>query len=118
VNRKILVVEDEKLLNDTISTFLTYSNYDVVSAYDGISAVEMAKQHNPDLILLDVMLPCMLGYDVAKAIRKFSSVPILFLTSIEDKESKQKAFEAGATDYLSKSIDLSVLVEKINQILK
>lgn len=117
MNRKILVIEDEKLLNDTISSFLTYSDFDVVSAYDGKSAISKAKECKPDLILLDVMLPGIYGYDIAKEIRKFSEVPIVFLTSVEDQESKDKAFKSGATDYLSKSIDLEILVEKINKIL-
>jgi len=117
LNRKILVIEDEKLLNDSISSFLSYSDFDVVSVYDGKKAVREAKTHKPDLILLDVMLPGIYGYEIAKEIRKFSEVPIVFLTSVEDTESRNKAFNSGATEYLSKSIDLNVLLKKINKIL-
>ena len=114
---RILIVEDEKLLNETISVFLSYHDFEVVSAYDGKCAISKTKEYNPDLILLDVILPTMYGYEVAKKIREFSDVPIIFLTSIEDEESRQKAFECGASEYLSKSIDLEHLLKVIHKFL-
>jgi len=114
----ILIVEDETLLNDTISALLGFYDFDTISAYDGASAIKLAKEKSPDLILLDMILSDMYGYDVAKEIRDFSEVPIIFLTSMEEDDIKEKALQCRGSYYMSKSVDITLLIEKIKEVLE
>ena len=116
--RKILVVEDDKDLSDTIIKFLTIKSFVCKPVYDGRTAIETAYEDYYDLILLDIKLPFMNGFDVAKEIRKSSSVPIIFLTSLSAQNNIELGFTSGGDDYLTKPFSLNELYLRANAILR
>jgi signal transduction histidine kinase len=104
----ILVIDDEEITRVTLSALLEKSNYRVEMAEDGIQGIEMARQLNPDVILLDIMMPRMNGYDVCKRIRldpEIGEVPIIMITALDDHDAKLNGLVAGADDFLSKPFD-------------
>ncbi len=111
--KKILVVDDEKNILDIIVFNLKNEGYETVSAGDGEEAVKMQKEHNPDLILLDVMLPKMDGFTVCKTIRTYSNVPIIMLTARADEVDKIMGLELGADDYITKPFSMKELSARI-----
>lgn len=114
----ILVVDDEKPIVDILKLNLTKNGYKVVEAYDGEQAVEKAKSCDPDLILLDVMLPKMDGFGVCKKIRETSSTPIIMLTAREDEVDKVLGLELGADDYMTKPFSLRELLARVKANLR
>lgn len=102
MNRTILVIEDEQNINDILTFTLSNEGYNTLSALDGITGLEMALTQNPDLILLDVMLPGIDGYEVCRKVREHSNVPIIMLTAREDEVDKVVGLELGADDYITK----------------
>ena len=102
MNRTILVIEDEQNINDILTFTLGNEGYNTLSALDGITGLEMALTQNPDLILLDVMLPGIDGYEVCRKVREHSNVPIIMLTAREDEVDKVVGLELGADDYITK----------------
>jgi signal transduction histidine kinase len=107
-NYTILVIDDEEITRITLAALLESPNYRVEMAEDGIRGFELAKQINPDVILLDVMMPRMNGYDVCKRIRldpKIGEVPIIMITALDDHDAKLNGLMAGADDFLSKPFD-------------
>ncbi len=114
----ILVVDDEKPIVDILKLNLTKNGYKVVEAYDGEEAVEKAKSSDPDLILLDVMLPKMDGFGVCKKIRETSSTPIIMLTAREDEVDKVLGLELGADDYMTKPFSLRELLARVKANLR
>lgn len=118
---RILVVEDEKDLADLLSYNLEREGFQVASAYDGLSGLEQAKSDLPDLILLDLMLPGMLGTEVCKALRKeaaTSRIPVLMLTAKGDEIDRVVGFEVGADDYIVKPFSMREVVLRIKAVLK
>lgn len=109
---KILIVEDHQdiqaLLRDVLSPY-----YAVIQAYDGISALAQFHQEAPDLIILDLMLPNVTGESVLTTIRKTSSVPVLVLTAIQDKQKTVALLQQGANDYLTKPFDIDELLARV-----
>jgi signal transduction histidine kinase len=104
----ILVIDDELITRTTLAALLEKPNYRVEMAEDGIQGIEMAKQINPDVILLDVMMPRMNGYDVCKRIRsdpQIGEVPIIMVTALDDQDAKLNGLVAGADDFLAKPFD-------------
>ena len=104
----ILVIDDEMITRTTLAALLEKPNYRVEMAEDGIQGIEMAKELNPDVILLDVMMPRMNGYDVCKRIRsdpKIGEVPIIMITALDDQDAKLNGLVAGADDFLAKPFD-------------
>ena len=99
---KILVIEDEKLLAQSIRAVLEQKGFDVETVYDGETGAEYARLGIYDLLILDVMMPGMSGYEVCTAIREFSNVPILFLTAKSAEEDRICAYKSGGDDFLSK----------------
>ena len=114
---KILLVEDDIDLNDTIKEFLE-NFYDVEVAYDGEDALNKMYEGNYDLIILDVKLPKLNGFEVAKEIRKFNSTPIIFLTSLDSEKDIERGFLSGGDDYIRKPFSLKELKLRIDAILK
>ncbi|MEO1959255.1 MAG: response regulator transcription factor [Nautiliaceae bacterium] len=114
---KILIVEDDIDLNETIKEYLE-KFYEVESAFEGEEALNKAYEVKPDVIVLDVKLPKINGFEVAKEIRKFSSVPILFLTSLDSEKDVEKGFLSGGDDYIKKPFSLKELKLRIDAILK
>lgn len=119
--KKILVVEDEETLNKTLSASLKIEGFEVSSALDGVQAWEMAKKEKPDLILLDLILPKMDGFEVLKALKDdetLKEVPIILLTNLESPEDIQKALVAGATTYLVKAnYKLEEVIQKAKEVI-
>lgn len=113
MQRLILVVEDEKPILDILQFNLEKEGYKVATAMDGQTAVSMAFQVNPDLILLDVMLPALDGFEVCKAIRARSDVPIIMLTAKGDEVDKILGLEIGADDYITKPFSMRELSARI-----
>jgi len=119
---KILVVEDDKIMRRLITTLLEKEEiYEVVEAVNGQQALEMIAQDIPDLILLDIMMPMMDGYEVCKRLRgeqKYAKIPIIMLSSLDDKEDLVKGFNLGVDDYISKPVDCQILKARINALLR
>ena len=117
MGKRILVVDDEKSIVDILRLNLQKEGYTVSEAYDGAEAVEKALAENsedrPDLILLDVMLPEMNGFDVCKKIRESSTVPIVMITASEDEVDKVLGLEIGADDYVTKPFSMRELLARV-----
>ena len=115
---KILVVDDEKLLVKGIRFNLENEGYEVITGCDGMEAVELAGSENPDLIVLDLMMPRLDGLEACGKIREFSDVPIIMLTAKADDMDKLLGFEHGADDYLTKPFDVRELLARIDADIK
>ena len=115
---KILVVDDEKLLVKGIRFNLENEGYDVITGSDGMEAVELAGSENPDLIVLDLMMPRLDGLEACGKIREFSDVPIIMLTAKADDMDKLMGFEHGAGDYLTKPFNILELKARIKALLR
>ncbi|MCX7871381.1 MAG: response regulator transcription factor [bacterium] len=115
---KILIVDDEKNIVELIKFHLKKENYRVIEAYKGKDAIDLFKKEKPDLIILDVMLPDMGGFEVCKNIRKESKVPIIMLTAKGEEIDKILGFELGADDYITKPFSPRELLARIKAILK
>ena len=112
--KTVLIVEDEKSIADIIRINLEREGYASLTAYDGEAGLAMALEHNPDLILLDVMLPKLLGFDVCARLReKGSSVPVIILTAREEEEDKVRGLELGADDYITKPFSMRELMARV-----
>lgn len=118
MNAKVLVVEDEPSLLDTLEYSLQRQGYEVATASDGHKALEIAREQVPDLVLLDVMLPGMDGFEVCRILRKETSVPILMLTARADEVDKIVGLEVGADDYLTKPFSMRELMARVKALLR
>jgi len=116
VKSKTLIIEDNENNMYLITFLLKNSGHDVFQAYDGQAGVELAKTENPDLILLDIQLPKMNGYEVARELRKdesLSNTPIVAITSYAMPGDQEKALEAGCTGYIKKPINPDTFVGEV-----
>lgn len=118
MNRKVLVVDDEKPIVDILKFNLKKEGYSVIEAYDGEEAVSKALEEKPDLILLDVMLPKMDGFAVCKKLREKISTPILMLTAREEEVDKVLGLELGADDYITKPFSVRELMARVKANLR
>lgn len=116
--KKVLVVDDEKLIVKGIRFSLLQDGMEVDCAYDGEEALNMAKSNSYDMILLDVMLPKMDGFEVCQAIREFSDVPIVMLTAKGDDMDKILGLEYGADDYITKPFNILEVKARIKAIMR
>ncbi len=118
---KILMIEDEELNRDMQSRRLELKGYEVVMAEDGETGIEMARTESPDLILMDVSLPGINGYETTRRIKaqpETRSIPIIALTAWAMETDRQKALAAGCDDYDSKPVEFTRLISKIEALLK
>ncbi len=114
MGKTILIVEDEPNIVDILSFNLMKEGYQTIEAYDGTTGLQLAKEQNPDLILLDVMLPGINGFEICKAIRASgSAVPILMLTAREEETDKVLGLELGADDYITKPFAVRELMARV-----
>lgn len=112
--KTVLIVEDEKNIVDILRFNLQREGYQTLEAYDGEAGLELAAGANPDLILLDVMLPKRNGFDVCKALRaQGSSVPVIILTAREEESDKVLGLEIGADDYITKPFSMRELIARV-----
>ena len=117
--KKILIVDDESRMRKLIRDFLKRTDYDVLEAVNGREAVDIFFDNKDiDLILLDVMLPEMDGYEVCKRIRETSSVPIIMLTAKSDEKDELKGFELGVDEYITKPFSPKILVARVEAVLR
>jgi len=118
MSKKILIVEDEKALVKVLSKELANSGFKVISARNGQEGLGLAQTENPDLILLDIVMPVMDGVTMLKKLRQKNDVPVIVLTNLNDKEHLEQAMAAGSYNFLVKSnYSLADIINKINQIL-
>lgn len=121
LKRKILIADDEPDILEILSFNLTQAGYEVVTAKNGIEAVERAKKHRPDLVILDVMMPGKTGIEVCNVLRTmptFKHTLIIFLTAMSDESSEITGLESGADDYVTKPVGPKVLLSKIQALFR
>ncbi|GHU63671.1 DNA-binding response regulator [Clostridia bacterium] len=111
--KKVLIIEDEKPISDIVKFNLSKEGFETEAAYDGGVGLEMALKNDPDLVLLDVMLPTMDGFEICKRIREKSNVPIIILTAKEEEVDKVLGLELGADDYITKPFGLRELIARV-----
>lgn len=115
---KILIIEDEKNIAEGIKRYLEKEKYEVLIAYDGITGTDMAFEHQPDLLILDLMLPGKSGFDVCKDIQREMNIPIIMLTARADEMDKVLGLEIGADDYMTKPFSPRELVARVRSTLR
>ncbi len=116
---KILVVDDESRMRKLVRDFLVKNNYEVVEAADGEEALDLFFEKNDmDLVILDVMMPKMDGWQVCREIREYSKVPIIMLTAKSDERDELLGFELGVDEYISKPFSPKILVARVEAILR
>ena len=118
MNKKILVVDDEPRLVSLIETYLTQFGYDVCTAGDGEEALKVAADEKPDLIILDIMMPKMDGYEFLQEYRKNKNTPIIFLTARVEDEERVLGLEMGADDYVVKPFRPRELMARVKAVLR
>ena len=116
---KILVVDDESRMRKLIRDFLEREGYQILEAADGVEALDIFyAEKNIDLILLDVMMPRMDGWQVCKEVREYSKVPIMMLTARAEEQNELKGFELGVDEYVTKPFSPKILVARVGALLK
>jgi len=115
---KVLIVEDDKTLLSVLEYNLAKEGYNVVSATDGVEALEIARKEKPDLIILDIMLPKMSGFEVCRILRKEMTAPILMLTAKDDEIDKIAGLDLGADDYMTKPFSMRELLARARAMLR
>ncbi len=115
---KVLVVDDDTHILELVSIQLTQAGYEVQKASNGFEALEMIEKENPDLAVVDVMMPGMDGYTLTRKIRSFTDIPVLLLTAKGELEDKEKGFLSGSDDYMVKPFEPKELQFRVNAILR
>jgi DNA-binding response OmpR family regulator len=118
MNERVLVVEDEPALRDTLEWNLVREGYEVQTAVDGIAGLQRAREWKPDLLILDLMLPGMDGLEVCRQLRKDATLPILMLTARESETDRVVGLEMGADDYLTKPFHMRELLARVKAQLR
>ena len=112
--KTVLIVEDEKNIVDIVRFNLQREGFDTLEAYDGEAGLALAREKHPDLVLLDVMMPKMMGFDVCRALRtEGDNVPVIILTAREEEEDKVLGLEIGADDYITKPFSMRELMARV-----
>ena len=116
---KILLAEDDRALNSLTRTALLDAGYNAVSAFDGKQALDEFENQQFDLVISDVMMPKLDGFELAEKIRESDArIPILFMTALDDKASKQRGYKLGIDDYVAKLIDTDILILRVGALLR
>lgn len=116
--KKVLVVDDDKNICELLKLYLNKEGFETCFAYDGSEAVTSAKENEPDIIILDVMMPVINGWEACKLIRQFSDVPIIMLTALDTTENKVQGLNIGADDYIVKPFEPVEVIARINAHLR
>lgn len=117
-DRKILVVDDEERMVRFIRLNLEHDGFQVITAYNGMQAINKIRSELPDLVLLDVMMPDMDGFEVLRIVRETSNVPIIMLTAKGDEDDRVRGLELGADDYVTKPFSPRELVSRVKAVLR
>ena len=115
---KILIVDDELTIRETLAYNLENAGYEVITAGDGPTALETARTQSPDLVILDIMLPGMDGFEVCRILRKEMTTPVLMLTARDDEIDRVVGLEVGADDYLTKPFSMRELLARVKAMLR
>jgi DNA-binding response OmpR family regulator len=115
---KILVIDDDVAITELMSMLLKTHGFDVITTNSGAEGVRLVREKNPSVVLLDLMMPDMDGWQVSKAIRTFNNVPILILSAINDPAMVASVLDTGADDFLVKPVPSSVLVAHIRKMVR
>ncbi|EMX0193129.1 MULTISPECIES: response regulator transcription factor [Bacillus cereus group] len=118
MNYHILVVEDDQEIQELIKQFLMTQQYKVIVASDGLEGMKQFNKQSFDLILLDVMMPNLNGFEAAKMIRSQSNIPIIMLTALEEEQDQMKGFDLGIDDYITKPFSFHVLMRRVEAVLR
>ena len=117
MSKRVLIVEDETSIVDILTFNLTKEGYETLEAYDGATGLQLAREQDPDLILLDLMLPRMNGFDVCRSLREGgSATPVIMLTAREEETDKVLGLELGADDYITKPFSMRELLARVKAI--
>lgn len=116
--KKILIVEDEEDIQELLKFFLEDNDYQTMIASDGIEAIDTFHRFQPDMILLDIMIPKIDGYAVCELIRKESKIPIIMITALSDETNQLKGFDLLIDDYVTKPFSMPILLRKIQAIFR
>jgi DNA-binding response OmpR family regulator len=114
----ILLVDDEQLITDSLTYSLKREGFDVVSVADGISAIKAVEDNKPDLVVLDLMLPDISGFEVCRRLRTFTTIPVIMLTARGEEIDRVLGLEVGADDYLAKPFSFRELLARIQAMLR
>lgn len=115
---KILIADDESRIRKLVNDFLSREGHEIIEASDGKEALDVFYDKNPDLVILDVMMPKFTGLEVCKEIRESSSVPIIILTAKDTESDELSGFSSGADEYISKPFSPKILVARVNALLR
>ncbi len=118
VGSKVLIVEDDRTLLEVLQYNLAREGYDVLTAADGAAGLEAARSDKPDLVILDVMLPKMDGYEVCRILRRETTVPIMMLTAKTEETDRVVGLEVGADDYVTKPFSMRELMARVRAMLR
>ena len=117
-NKSILVVDDEEKIVEVIRSYLENNDYSVIAAYNGRDAIKSFEQHNPDLVVLDLMLPDISGEEICQIIRQKNRTPIIMLTAKATEENLLNGLDMGADDYMTKPFSPKELVARVKTVLR
>jgi two-component system KDP operon response regulator KdpE len=118
MNEKLLIIDDDVTMVKMLATRLSSRGYDVYAAHTGSEGLKKAYKYHPDLIILDIMMPEMDGYETCKRLRQLSDVPILFVSALTEEDDLIKAFRSGGDDYVRKPFGLAELEERVSVSLR
>jgi two-component system alkaline phosphatase synthesis response regulator PhoP len=117
---KVLLADDEEDIKSVLKIFLESTGFEVITAYDGLNTIDMAREGKPDIIILDIMMPIVDGFEVCKRLKddpNTCEIPVIMLSAASHAESIQKGLECGAVDYVIKPIEPETLEALINKTL-
>lgn len=118
MSKTVLTIDDDTAITELLAMLLRTHGYDVKTVNTGEEGVEAIKKHNPHVVILDLMMPGMDGWQVCKTVREFSNVPIVILSALDDPAMIASALDAGADDYLVKPVSSSILVAHLNRLIR
>ena len=118
MNKRILVIEDEAKYAYILEKFFKNEGFDVHLAFDGLSGIYYFEKETPDIIILDIMLPKMSGYEVAERIRKISDVPIIMMSALSEESDILRGYDLHIDDYVTKPFRTSILIAKVKNTLE
>ena len=118
MGKRVLIIEDEREIQDILKELLTDAGYEATAASDGLEGITLFQKQKFDLILLDIMMPKIDGYGVCEIIRQESSIPIIMLTALDEEEAQVKAFELKVDDYITKPFSVKLVLMRIEAVLR
>ena len=115
--KTVLTIDDDTAITELLAMLLSTHGYDVLTANTGDAGIEIIKEKKPNIVVLDLMMPGVDGWQVCKRVREFSNVPIVVLSALDDPDMIASALDAGADDYLVKPVSSSILVAHLNRLI-